>query len=98
MRYLPTAPEELARPLGKSEDLELSKRRADSQALAATTIARALTRFSEREALSMYETPVALPSLSMRISRAMAPVMSVSFPVWSAGGRRTWLELKFEAV
>ena len=32
------------------------------------------------------------------ISRAIAPVISVSFPVFIAGGSRTWLELKLEAV
>src|SRR5207248_11687227 len=98
VRYRPTVPEELAIPSGKAEDLEFSKRRADSQALAATTIARAFTRFSERVALSTYETAVALPSLSTRISRAMAPVIKVSLPVFVAGGMNTWLELKLEAV
>jgi len=28
----------------------------------------------------------------------MAPVMSVSFPVFIAGGSKTWLELKFDPV
>src|SRR5215469_16829574 len=98
VRYRPTVPEELARPLGKNDDLEFRSSRADSQALAARTMAAALTRFSDLVALSIYETPVALPSLSMRISRAIAPVTSVRRPVAIAGGMRTWLELKLEAV
>ncbi len=53
VRYLPTAPEEFAKPLGNSADLEFSSSRADSQALAASTTARALIRFSVRVALSM---------------------------------------------
>src|SRR5579864_993853 len=98
VRYLPTTPEELASPSGNCVDLEFSSNRADSQALAARTTARAFTRFSERAALSMYETPSALPSLPRRTSRAIAPVIIVSLPVFIAGGIITWLELKFEAV
>src|SRR5580698_2611669 len=98
VRYLPTAPEELARPSGNCADFELSSNLADSQALAATTTARALTRFSVRVALSIYETPSALPSLPRITSRAIAPVIIVSLPVFIAGGIITWLELKFEAV
>ena len=56
MRYRPTAPEEFASPSGNSADFEFRSRRADSQALAATTNAFALTRFSVRVVLSMYET------------------------------------------
>src|SRR5229473_581935 len=91
VRYFPTVPEELASPSGNEEDLELSSKRADSHALAARTTARALMRFSVRVALSMYETPSALPSLPSKTSRAIAPVAI-------AGGSRTWLELKLEAV
>src|SRR5580658_10892051 len=98
VRYLPTAPEELASPLENCGDLELSNKRADSQALAAKTTARAFTRFSVRVALSMYETPVALPSGPTKTSRAIAPVINVSLPVAIAGGSNTWLELKFDAV
>src|ERR1700720_4516159 len=98
VRYLPTAPEELARPLGNCADFEFSSKRADSQALAAKTTARAFTRFSVRVALSMYETPSALPSLPSSTSRAIAPVTIVSLPVFIAGGIITWLELKFDAV
>src|SRR5580700_5682640 len=98
VRYLPTAPEELARPLGNCEDFEFRSNRADSHALAARTTARAFTRFSVRVALSMYETPVALPSDPTKTSRAIAPVINVSLPVAIAGGISTWLELKFDAV
>src|SRR5580704_4676844 len=98
IKYLPTVPEEFARPSGNEGDLELSSSRADSQALAASTTARALMRFSERVALSMYETPCALPSGPTSTSRAIAPVINVSLPVAIAGGISTWLELKFDAV
>src|SRR5580693_2435168 len=98
VRYLPTTPEEFASPLGNCEDFELRSNRADSHALAASTTARAFTRFSVRVALSMYETPCALPSLPRITSRAIAPVTIVSFPVFMAGGIITWLELKFDAV
>src|SRR5271163_2135711 len=86
VRYLPTAPEELAIPLGNCEDLEFNNNRADSQALAASITARAFTRCSVRVALSMYETPVALPSLPTMTSRAIAPVTIVNLPVFIAGG------------
>jgi hypothetical protein len=50
---VPTTPEELASPSGKSVDLEFSSSRADSQALAATIKARAEICFSAFVALSM---------------------------------------------
>src|SRR5262252_6043651 len=90
-------PEELASPSGKSVEDVFSNKRADSQALAATTTDLAYTRFSAREALSIYETPLALPFLSTRTSRAIAPVIRVRRPVFCAGGMSTWLELKLEA-
>jgi hypothetical protein len=40
----------------------------------------------------------ALPSLPTINSRAMAPVIKVKRPVFSAGGIMTWLELKFDAL
>src|ERR1700676_1929315 len=98
VKYFPTVPEELARPSGKAVEREFNNRRADSQALAARTMARALTLFSVRVFLSTYETPSALPSLPTTTSRAMAPVIRVSRPVFIAGGSNTWLELKFEPV
>ncbi len=98
MRYRPTAPEEFASPSGNSADFEFRSRRADSQALAATTNAFALTLFSMRVVLSMYETAWAFPSLPTTISRAIAFAISVNRPVACAGGIMTWLELKFEAV
>ncbi len=55
-------------------------------------------RCSVRVFLSMYETPVALPSGPIKTSRAIAPVIIVSLPVAIAGGISTWLELKFDAV
>src|SRR5580692_3473638 len=98
VKYLPTTPEEFASPSGNCADFEFKSKRADSQALAASTTARAFTRFSVRVPLSMYETPSALPSLPTITSRAIAPVTIVSLPVAIAGGIITWLELKFEAV
>jgi hypothetical protein len=79
-------------------DLELSKRRVDSQALAATMKARACSRLSSLVALSMYETTATFPSFPTTNSRAIAPVIMVRRPVFSAGGIITWLELKLEAV
>ena len=43
VRYLPTTPLELPRPCGNFDDFELSRSRADSQALAASTTMRACT-------------------------------------------------------
>jgi hypothetical protein len=43
IRYLPTTPEEFARPFGWRGDFELSRRRADSHALAASTTVRQRT-------------------------------------------------------
>jgi hypothetical protein len=94
VRYLPTVPLELARPCGKRGDFELSRIRADSQALAASTTTRASIRRSVRVALSMYSTPSARPRASRVTSRAMAPVMSVSRPVSRAGNTSTLVELK----
>src|SRR5215470_4180130 len=98
VRYLPTLPVEFPKPSGNDGDLELRSRRADSHALAATTTAFVYTRFSVFVALSMYETASAFPSLPTTISRAIAPVINGSLPVAMAGGSRTWLELKFDAV
>lgn len=53
VRYLPTMPLELARPLGKRDERELSSNRADSQALAARTTTRARRSVSCPVALSM---------------------------------------------
>src|SRR5262245_54264747 len=98
VRYFPTVPLELARPCGNCEDLELSRRRADSQALAATTTTRARTCSSVLLLLLMNETPVARPCASTVISRAIAFVISVSLPVLSAGRMRTSGLEKFELV
>jgi hypothetical protein len=43
VRYLPTVPLEFASPCGNIADLEFSRMRADSQALAASTTMRART-------------------------------------------------------
>ena len=53
VRYLPTAPLEFARPCGNLDDFELSRIRADSHALAASTTMRARTWLSRFVALSM---------------------------------------------
>src|ERR1700688_3893841 len=98
VRYFPTVPEEFARPSGNVVEREFSNRRADSQALAARTTARALARFSVSVFLSTYKTPSPLPSLPTTTARAMAPVIRVRWPVFIAGGSNTWLELKLDAV
>src|SRR5439155_23184962 len=89
VRYLPTVPLELARPLGKRLDFEFNNRRAVSQALAASTTMRARTCSSAPVRLLTYETPVASPSGPTVTSRAIALVMSVSFPVCCAGAMST---------
>src|SRR5437870_13133442 len=98
MRYPPTAPDEFASPSGNSADSEFRSRRADSHTLAATTNAFALTLFSMRVVLSMYETAWAFPSLPTTISRAIAFAIRVNRPVACAGGLMTWLDQQFDAV
>ena len=53
VRYLPTLPLELPSPCGNFDDFELSRMRADSHALAASTTMRACTWFSRPVVLSM---------------------------------------------
>src|SRR2546422_993964 len=91
-------PDSLAIPFGNRGDFELSSRRADSHALAATTTVRQRIFVSVRMALSTYDTAVTLPSASVISSRAMAPVITCSFPVFIAGKIIAWLELKADAV
>src|SRR5688572_16509694 len=98
VRYLPTTPLEFARPFGKSDDFELSRRRADSHALAARMMIRALTCRSSPVFLSTYDTPVARPFSSVVTSRAMAFVSRVSLPVLAAGKIRTFGAEKLELV
>src|SRR5690606_29607200 len=87
--YLPTTPLELASPCGWSDDLLLSRMRADSHALAASTTTRASTRSSVPVVLSMYTTPVARPSRPTVTSRAIALVIRVRRPVRAAGASST---------
>src|SRR5205823_12995694 len=98
VRYLPTVPLTLARPLGNKEEFELSRKRDVSQALAANTITRASTWCSLPSVLSMYVMPLARPLRSSVTSRAMACVTRFSFPVLSAGAISTFVEEKFEFV
>ena len=51
-----------------------------------------------RVALSTYETAVTLPSPSVISSRAIAPVMTVSLPVFIAGKIIAWLDENADAV
>src|SRR5271154_1844506 len=90
-------PEVFAMPLGKRGDFEFNSKRADSHALAATTTARQRICFSVRVALSTYETAVTLPEASVISSRAIAPVITVSFPVFIAGKIIAWLDEKADA-
>ncbi len=53
VRYLPTIPPEFPRPFGYRVDLELSSRRADSQAEAESTTVRQRTWRSAPVVLSM---------------------------------------------
>src|SRR5258706_1752559 len=85
VRLRPTCPEPLARPLGNCDDFEFKSRRADSHALAATTTALHLMVFSVRVALSTYDTPLTLPELSTRSSRAIAPLMMLRRPAFITG-------------
>src|SRR5207249_11206906 len=96
MRYLPTVPLEFARPLGKREDFESKRSRADSQALAHRTTTFARTWISFRVSRSTYETPAASPSAVVRISRHMASVRISRFPVAFAGGGSTVGEEKLD--
>src|ERR1051326_3649886 len=72
VRLRPTCPDEFAIPFEKRDDFELSRSRADSHALAATTTALQRTCFSIRVALSTYDTAVTFPSAFVMSSRAMA--------------------------
>src|SRR6266511_6085215 len=96
VRYLPTAPLEFPSPLGNSVDLELSRSRADSQALAASTTTLAPTCSSRPLDLFTNETPAARPARSTVTSRAIALVRMVSRPVLRAGARSTPGLEKFE--
>src|SRR4051812_24864775 len=89
VRYLPTVPLEFASPCGNLEDVEFSRMRADSQALAASTTIRAFTCLSSPVALSTYDTPVARPFGPTVTSRAIALVISVRLPVARAGASKT---------
>src|SRR5436190_3953098 len=89
VRYLPAVPLELASPFGNAVDLEFNNKRADSSALAASTTILARTCSSAPVVLLMYDTPLASPSDPTVTSRAIAFVISVSFPVCSAGAMST---------
>ena len=96
--YFPTRPLEFARPCGNGDDVELSRIRADSSALAASTTTRARTCLSCFVRLSMYVTPVARPRWSTVTSRAIAPVTIFSRPVACAGSSSTFVDEKLEFV
>src|SRR5262249_24645855 len=95
VRYRPTTPLELASPVGNRVDFELSSRRADSHALAASTTMRARIWYSRLSCVFTYEMPVARPASLVVTERAMAFVIIFSRPVRSAGGRRTDGDEKF---
>src|SRR5690349_7348762 len=85
IKYLPTLPDEFARPCGCLDDFEFNSSRADSQALAARTTLRQRTCFSLPSVLSMYETAVTLPLASVTSSRAIALLITCTLPVFIAG-------------
>ena len=89
MMYLPTKPEELASPCGKSADFELSRMRTVSPELAASTTTLPFTVRSLPVRRSMKMTPVARPSGPTVTSRAMASLIRSRLPEASAGGRCT---------
>src|SRR5436190_140939 len=91
VRFRPTCPDEFA-------TFEFSSSRADSHALAATTTALHRTCFSVRVALSTYDTDVTFPLPSVISSRAIAPVITVSRPVFIAGKIIAWLDENADAV
>ena len=82
--------------MGKRADFEFSSSRADSHALAASTMIRARTWYSRRSSLLTYETAVASPFSSVTTSRAIAFGRIVSLPVASAGGSSTDGVVKFD--
>src|SRR3954453_7219600 len=98
VRFFPSWLLEFDRPFGCRDDFELSISRADSHALAARTTAFERTVYSRPSAVFTYEKPVALPFSSGTTSRAISPVMIVSLPVFTAGGRNTDVDEKFECV
>src|SRR5262245_41217993 len=98
VRYLPSTPLEFERPAGCRVDFELNISRADSQALAARTTDFDRTEYSRPSFVLTYDTPVARPSVLVSTSRAIAPVMILSLPVFSEGGRKTDVDEKLECV
>src|SRR5260221_9239107 len=84
-KYFPTTPLLFANPLGWAVDFELSKILADSQVLAARITVFAFTWYSCRSFLPTYDTPVACPLLSVRISLTIAFVINSILPVFNAG-------------
>src|SRR6185436_9736079 len=98
IRYFPTRPLELARPLGKRVEREFSRMRADSHALAHKTTIFARASTSCRVLRSTYDTPVALPPSSVSTARHIASVRISRFPVFKAGGSSTVGDEKFDPV
>src|SRR4029077_9550842 len=84
-KYFPTTPLLFARPLGCAADFELSNILADSQVLAARITVFAFTWYSCKSFLPTYDTPLANPLLSVRISRTTAFVINSILPVFNAG-------------
>src|SRR6266542_1767579 len=85
MRCLPTKPLELASPLGKRLDLELSSRRGVPTPLHARITVFARCSYT-RPSASKYTAPAARPRSSTVISRTRAWVRS-STPASIAGGQ-----------
>ena len=68
---------------------EFNNKRADSQALAASTTTFPFTWYSCISCVFTYDTPVAKPSLFVTTSRAIALVITSQLPVFIAGITRT---------
>ena len=89
VRYLPTTPLEFASPFGNWVDFELSRSRAVSIALAASTTTFARTCSSVPVFLSMYDDAVRQPVRADRHFARHRVGESVSLPVCSAGAIST---------
>ena len=85
VRYLPTMPPELPRPLRMARRLRVEQQPGRLARAAESTTVRQRTWRSSPVALSMYDTAVTLPEASVTSSRAMALASTVTRPVSIAG-------------
>ena len=99
IRYLPTRPDELAKPLGKWLLLELSRRRGGFAATGREDDNAGFDlEFLTSLRVHIGDTAGPSPSEPRRTSRTIAPVRTSRLPVFMAGKMWTPGELKFEFV